>query len=141
MIVAESDIRKTQPNHHDPSVTVASSRTPLIPAESPPAYTPREDAGPSSSSAPPYHGPPPPPATQKQRPKRTGKRFAKALLLAFCAYGIIAFTVHFIVVIIRGPMHDVRWNRHPSHPYATFECCSEACFLDLVPQKGWTSRA
>ncbi|KAF9647713.1 hypothetical protein BDM02DRAFT_3129549 [Thelephora ganbajun] len=107
IVIQESDVRKSQPSP-GPNVSVATSSTPLIPAESPPAYTPREDPGPSSSSVPPYHNPPPPPVTQKLRPKRAAHRFIHALLLALGAYAAIASVVKFLANVINGRLHDPR---------------------------------
>lgn len=119
IITEESQVRKSQLNH-DPNAVVATSSTPLIPSESPPAYTPRETFGPSPPSAPPNYNSPPPPVTQKQRPKRVVKRFAKALLLAFGTYAAIASVVRFLLFVIDVSLHDVRWMRHSPHLLVTF---------------------
>jgi len=133
IIVEESEVRKSQPNH-DPNVVVATSNTPLIPtSESPPPYTPREDPGPSSSSAPPYCNPSLPPVTQKRRPIRAVERFLGALLLAFAAYVAIASVIKFLVTVIDRSLHDVRWMRRLPHPFVTFEDCSKAVLSGSSP--------
>ena len=107
IVVEEPHVRKTQ-FYAQFDVPVATSSTPLIPTESPPAYTPRQDPGPSSSSAPPYHDPPPPPATQKQQPKPAATRFFEALLLALGTYAAIAFVVQMLMHMFERPWDDVR---------------------------------
>lgn len=107
IIVEQSEVRKSQLNH-DPNVVVATSSTPLISSEGPPAYTPREGPGTSSSPAPPYYNPLSPPATQKRRPKSVAKRFVKALLLAFGAFVAIASVIRFFVFAMDPSLHDVR---------------------------------
>ena len=109
IVVEEPHVRKTQFNAQF-NVPVPTSSTPLIPTESPPAYTPRQDPGPSSSSAPPYHDPPPPPVTQKRRPKPTVTRFLEALLLALGTYAAIVFVVKMVLHMFDGPWDDVRWT-------------------------------
>ena len=81
IVVEQSEVQKSQLDH-DPDAPAATSSTPLIPSESPPAYTPRENRGPCSSSTP-YHDPPSSPATQKRRPKSVAKRFVKVLPIEF----------------------------------------------------------
>lgn len=140
IIVEQSEVRKSQSNH-DPNVAAATSSTPLIPSESPPAYTPREDSGPSSSSAPPYNDSPSLPATQKRRPKSVAKRFFNAFLLAFGIYAAIASVIKFFVFMMDPSLHDVRWAYHSYHLLVTFDCLSDAIFSILAPQGDWTSRA
>jgi len=140
IVVEDSRVRKTQFDpQFDVAVDVATSSTPLIPTESPPAYTPRQGPRPSSSSAPPYHGLPPPPVTQKRQPKPAATRFFEALLLALAAYAAIVFVVKFLMHVIDGPPYDVRWTHQSSHLSINFERCSEAAFPNLAPQNGWTS--
>lgn len=137
IVVEESDVRKSQMNPQpQPHVATATSSTPLIPVESPPAYTPREGPCPSSSFVPPYHGPPPPPATQKRRPKSAAVRFFEALVLAFGAYVAIVFAVKLLMHAIRGPPHDVRWTCHVT---LVCKCCSEVACLNLAPRNDGTS--
>lgn len=113
IINQESHARKTQldPERDAPVVT---SSTPLIPAESPPAYTPREDPAPSSSSTLPLHNSPPPPITQKGAQDRAAQRFFNALLLAFGLYAGIAFVFKSLFFMMRGPRHGggVRFIPH-----------------------------
>lgn len=133
IVVEESQVRKSQPNH-DPNVAAATSSTPLIPpSESPPAYTPREDPGPSSLSAPPYYNSHLPPVTQKRQPKRAVERFVGALLLAFAAYAAIVSVVKLISIVIDGPPHDVRWTRRSSQSFVTFEDLSEEVLSESSP--------
>ena len=107
IIDPESHIRKTQLGTGQEPVATAS--TPLVPNESPPAYTPREDFAASSSSAPPYHNPSSLPETQKRPPDRAAKRFFKALILALCLYAAIALTLKFLFFFtMSGPPHGVR---------------------------------
>lgn len=115
IIVEESQDLKPQPNH-DPNVAVATSRTPLIPPESPPAYTPRENPGPSSSSTLQYNHPPPPPVPPKRRPKHVAGRFAKALLIAFGSYVVMIAVVRFLIFAIDVLRHDVSLAYHHIHP-------------------------
>ena len=111
IVVEQSEVRKSQSNH-DPNVAVATSRTPLISSESPPAYTPREVPGPSSSSAPPYLNPQSPLTTQKRRQRSVAKRFFKALLLAIGVYVAIASVIKFFIFVMDPSPHDVRWMRY-----------------------------
>lgn len=136
IVVEESDFRKSHWPNPDPNAAVATSSTPLIPAESPPAYSPREDAGPSSSSAPPYSNPPPPPTPQKRQPKPAAIRFFEALVLAVGVYAAVAFVVRSLMHIIGGPPHDVRRTRHLSHMLANPEYRSEVVFSIPAPQNG-----
>ena len=124
IIVEQSEVRKTQ-LHNDPNVAVATSSTPLIPAESPPAYTPREGSGPSAL---PEYNPPPPPGTQKRRPRHVAKRFAEALFLAFGAYMAIASLVKFLAFMIDTSLHDVRWTRHLSYSAVTSDAILKLFF-------------
>ena len=106
IIVEETDCRKARWPNPEPNVAAATSSTPLIPAESPPAYTPREVPGPSSSSVPPYSNLPP--TTQKRRPKPAAARFLEALFVALGVYAATVFVVKSFMHMIDGPPHDVR---------------------------------
>jgi len=130
IIVQESDVRKTQPNH-DLNVAVATSSTPLIPTGSPPPYTPREDPGPSSSSTLPYVNPLSPPVVQKRRPEPSTERFGKALLIALGIYFAIASVGRFLFFAFGPPPHGVGLARRPPRLFVTFECCSEALFFSF----------
>jgi hypothetical protein len=135
IVVEESDVRKSR--NRESNGAVATPNTPLIPAESPPAYTLRDGPGPSSSSAHPSYTPQSPPVTQKRRPKPAATRFFEALLLALGACAAIVFVVKLLAHIIYGPPHDVRCTRRLSHSFSTSENCSEAVFPNIVPRNGW----
>jgi hypothetical protein len=124
IIDQESHVRKTQldPEHDAPAPT---SRTPLIPAESPPAYTPREGPVASSSHIHPYHNPQPTPPTQKRPPNRAAQRFLSALAVAFALYVAIACFCRFLFFVIGGPPppHEVCWTRtHPTRFRLVMSC-------------------
>ena len=106
IVVEQSEVRKSQQDH-DPDAPAATSSTPLILSESPPAYTPRENRGPCSSSTR-HRDPPSSPATQKRRPKTVAKRFVKALLLAFGSYVAIISVIKFLLFVMDPSLHDVR---------------------------------
>lgn len=140
IIVEEPHVRKTQFNAQF-NFPVATSSTPLIPTESPPAYTPQQDPGLSSSYAPPYHDPPSLPVTQKRQPKPAATRFFEALLLALGICAATVFVVKVLTHTIDGPWDDVCRTCHSLYLSVNFGRCSEATFPNLAPQDGWTSRA
>ena len=139
IVVEQSEATKSRSNQ-DPNVTTSS--TPLILAESLPAYTPREGSILSPSSALPHYNPPPPSEAPKRQTRHAAKRFAKTLLLGFGAYFALASLLKFLAIVISNSRHDVRWARYSPHSFVSFGHCSEAiCFSNLVPQNGRISRA
>ncbi|KAF9777920.1 hypothetical protein BJ322DRAFT_1114681 [Thelephora terrestris] len=112
IIDQESHARKSQ---LDPErdVPVVTASTPLLPTESPPAYTPREGAAPSSSSTLPLYNSSSPAVTPKRSQDLAAQRFFNALLLAFGLYAAIAVAFKSLFFMIRGPPHPHRMQGYP----------------------------
>jgi hypothetical protein len=131
IIDQESHARKSQ---LDPErdVPVVTASTPLLPTESPPAYTPREGAAPSSSSTLPLYNSSSPAVTPKRSQDLAAQRFFNALLLAFGLYAAIAVAFKSLFFMIRGPPH-VCLMHYPSLRFRLSNVILNQLYPNLAP--------